>query len=84
MFKNVGMCERDEVLITYHASIILIPHTELFEVAPRPAGMAWGSLANWAGNFLVGMLFPTMREKLGLYSFLVFAGITALLFVFLK
>ncbi|KOB72303.1 Solute carrier family 2, facilitated glucose transporter member 3 [Operophtera brumata] len=43
-------------------------------VGPRPAGMAWGSLANWGGNFLVGMSFPTMRETLGLYSFLVFSA----------
>ncbi|XP_063822040.1 solute carrier family 2, facilitated glucose transporter member 1-like isoform X2 [Ostrinia nubilalis] len=58
--------------------------SEIFEVGPRPAGMAWGSLANWGGNFVVGMSFPTMRDCLGPYSFIVFAVITAMLFVFQK
>lgn len=58
--------------------------SELFEVGPRPAGMAWGSLANWGGNFLVGMSFPSMNTAIGSYSFLIFAGITAALFVFQK
>ncbi|PZC84700.1 hypothetical protein B5X24_HaOG204248 [Helicoverpa armigera] len=58
--------------------------SELFEVGPRPAGMAWGSLANWGGNFLVGMSFPSMRESIGPYSFLVFSAVTAVLFVFQK
>ena len=56
----------------------------MFEVGPRPAGMAWGSLANWGGNFLVGMSFPSMRDCIGPYSFLVFSGVTAALFVFQK
>ncbi|KAJ0180758.1 hypothetical protein K1T71_004162 [Dendrolimus kikuchii] len=58
--------------------------SEIFEVGPRPAGMAWGSLANWGGNFLVGMSFPSMRELIGAYSFIVFAAITGALFVFQK
>ncbi|KAG7307402.1 hypothetical protein JYU34_007588 [Plutella xylostella] len=58
--------------------------SELFEVGPRPAGMAWGSLANWGGNLLVGMCFPSMRALLGPYSFLVFSAVTAALFVLLK
>ncbi|CAG9585097.1 unnamed protein product [Danaus chrysippus] len=32
--------------------------SELFEVSSRSAGMSWGSLANWGGNFIVGMTFP--------------------------
>ncbi|VVD02645.1 unnamed protein product [Leptidea sinapis] len=58
--------------------------SEMFEVAQRPAGMAWGSLGNWGGNFLVGMCFPTMRALIGPYSFLVFAAFTGSLFVFQK
>ncbi|CAK1581515.1 unnamed protein product [Parnassius mnemosyne] len=58
--------------------------SEMFEVGPRPAGMAWGSLANWGGNFLVGMCFPTMRRAIGPYSFLVFSAITAALFLFIR
>ncbi|CAK1545101.1 unnamed protein product [Leptosia nina] len=58
--------------------------SEIFEVAPRGAAMAWGSLANWGGNFLVGMCFPTMRDNIGPYSFLVFSALTAALTVFHK
>ncbi|CAG5051163.1 unnamed protein product [Parnassius apollo] len=58
--------------------------SEMFEVGPRPAGMAWGSLANWGGNFLVGMCFPTMRRAIGSYSFFIFSAITAALFFFMR
>ncbi|XP_068629467.1 solute carrier family 2, facilitated glucose transporter member 1-like isoform X2 [Battus philenor] len=58
--------------------------SEMFEVGPRPAGMAWGSLANWGGNFLVGLCFPTMRRAIGPYSFLVFSAITGALFMFVR
>ncbi|CAH2073208.1 unnamed protein product, partial [Iphiclides podalirius] len=58
--------------------------SEMFEVGPRPAAMAWGSLANWGGNFLVGMCFPTMRRLIGPYSFLVFSAITGALFLFVR
>ncbi|CAH2086068.1 unnamed protein product [Euphydryas editha] len=56
--------------------------SEMFEVVPRPGGMAWGSLANWAGNFLVGMSFPALRDLIGPYCFLIFAALTAALYVF--
>ncbi|CAD0197016.1 unnamed protein product [Chrysodeixis includens] len=74
-------------VLVYGLGLGPIPYfiaSEIFEVGPRPAGMAWGSLANWGGNFLVGMSFPSMREAIGPYSFLVFSAITALLFVFQK
>ncbi|XP_050345387.1 solute carrier family 2, facilitated glucose transporter member 1-like isoform X2 [Nymphalis io] len=56
--------------------------SELFEVPPRAGGMAWGSLSNWAGNFLVGMSFPSLRDAAGAASFLVFSALTAALFCF--
>ncbi|KAJ2953001.1 hypothetical protein O0L34_g7381 [Tuta absoluta] len=74
-------------VIAYGFGLGPIPYfiaSEMFEVGPRPAGMAWGSLANWAGNFLVGMCFPLLRVCIGAYSFLVFALTTALLTVFHK
>ncbi|XP_013180702.1 PREDICTED: solute carrier family 2, facilitated glucose transporter member 3-like isoform X1 [Papilio xuthus] len=58
--------------------------SEMFEVGPRPAAMAWGSLANWGGNFLVGLCFPTMRHLIGAYSFLIFSIITGALFLFVR
>nr|AON96566.1 solute carrier family 2 facilitated glucose transporter member 3 [Bicyclus anynana] len=74
-------------VLVYGLGLGPIPYfiaSEMFEVAPRPAGMAWGSLANWGGNFLVGMCFPTMRDVIGPYSFLIFAAVTMALFVFQK
>ncbi|OWR52252.1 putative glucose transporter [Danaus plexippus plexippus] len=74
-------------VLVYGLGLGPIPYfiaSELFEVSSRSAGMSWGSLANWGGNFVVGMTFPTMRDTLGAYCFLVFAGITGTLFVFLK
>ncbi|XP_075238057.1 solute carrier family 2, facilitated glucose transporter member 5-like isoform X2 [Lycorma delicatula] len=58
--------------------------SELFDVGPRPAAMALGSVANWSGNFGVGMLFKQLLDTMGPYSFLVFGFCTALLTVFLK
>ncbi|KAL0842415.1 hypothetical protein ABMA28_014524 [Loxostege sticticalis] len=74
-------------VLVYGLGLGPIPYfiaSEIFEVGPRPAGMAWGSLANWGGNFVVGMSFPTMRDCIGPYSFLVFSAVTGLLFVFQK
>ncbi|KAL4707387.1 hypothetical protein ACJJTC_008572 [Scirpophaga incertulas] len=56
--------------------------SEMFSVRSRGAGMAWGSLSNWAGNVAVGMAFPSARAALGAYCFLVFAALTAALYLF--
>ncbi|XP_012524174.1 solute carrier family 2, facilitated glucose transporter member 1 isoform X2 [Monomorium pharaonis] len=53
--------------------------SELFDVGPRPAAMSLGSVFNWGGNFLVGMMFPSMQAVIGPYIFLVFAGSTLIL-----
>ncbi|XP_044732456.1 solute carrier family 2, facilitated glucose transporter member 3-like isoform X2 [Chrysoperla carnea] len=58
--------------------------SELFDVGPRPAAMALGSMCNWAGNFLVGLFFPLLSSFIGAYSFLIFAGVCVLLFLFLR
>ncbi|KAI5641714.1 sugar transporter domain-containing protein [Phthorimaea operculella] len=74
-------------VIAYGFGLGPVPYfiaSEMFEVGPRPAGMAWGSLANWTGNFLVGMTFPLMKDYMGAYSFIVFAVTTTLLAVFQK
>ncbi|KAJ1526979.1 hypothetical protein ONE63_008524 [Megalurothrips usitatus] len=57
---------------------------ELFDVGPRPLGMALGSLSNWGGNFLVGMSFTALQSAIGPSSFYVFAVFTAAQFVFLR
>ncbi|XP_066247949.1 solute carrier family 2, facilitated glucose transporter member 5-like [Euwallacea similis] len=58
--------------------------SELFEVGPRSSAMALGSMANWTGNFIVGLTFPTMDTYLGATSFLIFAAIAVGLFIFVK
>lgn len=58
--------------------------SELFEVGPRPSAMALGSMANWGGNFFIGMTFPAMQAAIGPSSFYIFAFITSLLLLFIK
>ncbi|KAJ9583498.1 hypothetical protein L9F63_022161, partial [Diploptera punctata] len=58
--------------------------SELFQVGPRPVAMSFGSMANWGGNFIVGMTFPSLQSVIGQYSFLIFAATTIFLAVFLK
>ncbi|KMQ94292.1 solute carrier family facilitated glucose transporter member 5, partial [Lasius niger] len=53
--------------------------SELFDVGPRPAAMSLGSVFNWGGNFVVGMLFPSLQAAIGPCVFLIFAGITLIL-----
>lgn len=53
--------------------------SELFDVGPRPAAMSLGSVFNWGGNFLVGMMFPSLQAVMGPYIFLVFATCTLIL-----
>ncbi|EZA58672.1 Solute carrier family 2, facilitated glucose transporter member [Ooceraea biroi] len=48
--------------------------SELFDVGPRPAAVSLGSVFNWGGNFLVGMMFPSLQSLIGPCVFLVFAG----------
>lgn len=61
---------------------LFLMFSELFDVGPRPPAMALGSMANWTGNFLVGITFPSLEKVLNQYSFLLFAGSTALLTLF--
>lgn len=58
--------------------------SELFDVGPRPAAMSLGSMFNWGGNFLVGMLFPVLEAEIGPFTFLIFAGFILLLVVVTK
>lgn len=74
-------------VLVYGIGLGPIPYfigSELFDVGPRPSAMALGSVANWSGNFFVGMTFPTLQTLIGQYSFLIFATTTALLTAFVK
>ncbi|XP_001360923.1 solute carrier family 2, facilitated glucose transporter member 3 isoform X1 [Drosophila pseudoobscura] len=44
--------------------------SEIFEVSPRPAAMALGSLTNWLSNFLLGMVFPLLQSGIGPFAFI--------------
>lgn len=55
---------------------------ELFSQGPRPAAMSIAVLVNWFSNFVVGQIFPTMKEGLGDYTFLPFTVLLALFWTF--
>lgn len=44
--------------------------------------MSMSSQVNWACNFIIGLIFPTMNELLGDFSFAPFAVVLACTFVF--
>ncbi|KAK7867028.1 hypothetical protein R5R35_005672 [Gryllus longicercus] len=74
-------------VFTYGFGLGPIPYfigSELFDVGPRPVAMAFGSMSNWAVNFIVGMTFPSLQTHIGAYSFLIFALITICLAEFLR
>lgn len=74
-------------VFTYGFGLGPIPYfigSELFQVGPRPVAMAFGSMSNWGGNFVVGMTFPSLQGSIGPYSFLIFAIITLALSEFLR
>jgi MFS family permease len=62
-----------------------IPWMMTSELTPVYASSAVGAIAtavNWAMNFLIGQCFPVIFEGIKGYSFLIFAGVAALAFVF--
>lgn len=58
--------------------------SEIFEVAPRPAAMALGSVSNWGGNLMVGLLFPSLEDILGPFTFLIFVAFMLLVATFVR
>lgn len=69
-------------VIFYGIGLGPIPYfiaSELFDVGPGPVAMALGSIFNWGGNFMVGMMFPTVESIIGPYTFLIFAAALLLL-----
>ena len=55
---------------------------EMFEGKYVAVAMSLCSQLNWACNFIVGLAFPLMNEHLGPYSFVPFAVVLALTFVY--
>ncbi|XP_050525032.1 solute carrier family 2, facilitated glucose transporter member 1-like isoform X2 [Daktulosphaira vitifoliae] len=56
--------------------------SEMTDVGPRPIIMAANSVANWCGNFIVGLMFPIISLALQQYSFLPFIAFTTFIIVF--
>lgn len=74
-------------ILFYQIGLGPIPYfigSELFEVGPRPAAMAMGSIASWGCNFIVAMLFTTLQSAWGAFVFLPFTVTCVLLTLLLK
>jgi SP family facilitated glucose transporter-like MFS transporter 3 len=55
---------------------------EMFDAKYVALAMSASCQINWVCNFLVGLLFPYMNDYLGAYSFVPFAGVLFLAFLF--
>jgi len=56
---------------------------ELIPAGPRPLAMSVGCMINWTMNFSVGMTFPILQGLIGIYTFVIFTAVTAVLLVVL-
>lgn len=68
----------------YQIGVGPIPYfigSEIFEVAPRPIGMAMGSLSSWSCNFIIGMTFPSLQNAWGAFVFIPFSVTCFLMFL---
>ena len=57
--------------------------SDLFPDKPRATAMSFGALCNWLANLTVGLGFLPMQSALGAYSFVPFAVVLAVTFVFI-
>ncbi|KAF6200991.1 hypothetical protein GE061_005438 [Apolygus lucorum] len=55
---------------------------ELFSQGPRPTAMSIAVLINWLANFIVGIGFQPMQTCLENYTFLPFAALLAIFWIF--
>ncbi|KAB7497953.1 Solute carrier family 2, facilitated glucose transporter member 1 [Armadillidium nasatum] len=56
--------------------------TELFSSEVRGFGLAVGAMSNWGANLIVGLVFPLLQEKMGIYSFLIFIVVCIALLIY--
>ncbi|XP_037715338.1 solute carrier family 2, facilitated glucose transporter member 3 isoform X2 [Drosophila subpulchrella] len=64
-------------ILAFNVGLGPIPYfigSEIFEPAPRPLAMAFGSFFNWFANFVLGMMFPILNSVIGPYAFLICAA----------
>jgi len=55
---------------------------ELFNQQSRPTAVAVAGVVNWLGNFAVGLLFPVIQSSIEGFSFLIFAALLAIFWLF--
>ncbi|XP_035767004.1 solute carrier family 2, facilitated glucose transporter member 1 isoform X2 [Neolamprologus brichardi] len=55
---------------------------ELFDQSGRPIAMAFSSLLNWGGKFVLALLFPPLLKICGAYVYLLFMTVALLAFTF--
>uniref|UniRef100_A0A3P8SDD4 Solute carrier family 2, facilitated glucose transporter member 5 n=1 Tax=Amphiprion percula TaxID=161767 RepID=A0A3P8SDD4_AMPPE len=55
---------------------------ELFDQPGRPIAMAFTSMLNWGGKFVLALLFPPLLKICGAYVYLLFMTVALLAFVF--
>ncbi|KAJ7988795.1 hypothetical protein DPEC_G00312910 [Dallia pectoralis] len=53
---------------------------ELFDQAARPIAMAFTSMLNWGGKFLLALLFPPLLKACGAYVYLLFMSMALIAF----
>uniref|UniRef100_A0A3Q1FTC1 Solute carrier family 2, facilitated glucose transporter member 5 n=1 Tax=Acanthochromis polyacanthus TaxID=80966 RepID=A0A3Q1FTC1_9TELE len=55
---------------------------ELFDQPGRPIAMAFTSMLNWGGKFVLALLFPPLLKLCGAYVYLLFMTVALLAFIF--
>ncbi|XP_046872842.1 solute carrier family 2, facilitated glucose transporter member 1 [Hypomesus transpacificus] len=55
---------------------------ELFDQPSRPTAMAFTSMLNWGGKFLLALLFPPLLKVCGAYVYLLFMTVAIVAFTF--
>uniref|UniRef100_G3PFP7 Solute carrier family 2 member 1 n=1 Tax=Gasterosteus aculeatus TaxID=69293 RepID=G3PFP7_GASAC len=55
---------------------------ELFDQPGRPIAMAFTSMLNWGGKFVLALLFPPLLKVCGAYVYLLFMAVALVAFAF--
>ncbi|TSM77429.1 Solute carrier family 2, facilitated glucose transporter member 1 [Bagarius yarrelli] len=55
---------------------------ELFDQPVRPIAMAFTSMLNWGGKFLLALFFPTLLHVCGAYVYLLFMSMSLIAFIY--
>ncbi|KAM9842290.1 solute carrier family 2, facilitated glucose transporter member 1 [Aulostomus maculatus] len=55
---------------------------ELFDQSGRPIAMAFTSMLNWGGKFILALLFPPLLKLCGAYIYLIFMTVALIAFAF--